>query len=176
MREVKGFWSDTRGSAALEFVVLFAPLAFLIFTMGELGAYMARSVMLDRGVNIAMRDVRVGKLPGNTSREQLEALRTKICENAFLIDQCNDRLLVEVEELGASGAFGTNVVNCHNTADPELVPADKFTPPGLSGITVIRACLVSNPIFPGVGLGAKLAVLPDGNYAVVSRSAFLNEQ
>ena len=50
-----------------------------------------------------------------------------------------------------------------------------FDPGTRSEIMVIRACLIVDPIFPGMGLGAMLPVDASGGYSIVMQSAFMNE-
>ena len=86
------FLRDENGNATLEFVVLFPFLMFMILSLGEAGTLMARAVMLDRGLNLAIRDVRLGLTPGITH----DQLKGKICEGAFLLNSCADEVLLEL--------------------------------------------------------------------------------
>lgn len=172
---LRRFIAAEDGGPSIEFVVLFGPLLYLIFMIGELGVFMTRSVMLERGLDMAMRDVRLGIVQTEQDEEEIDAVRRRICENAFLLVGCEESLLLEVTPLQDVAAFGSSEVQCVNTADPNISPADKFTPPGREQITFVRACLVSSPIFPGVGLGAQLPRVEGGGYAIVSETAFMNE-
>jgi Flp pilus assembly protein TadG len=175
LTQLRQFLADEHGGPTVEFVVLFAPLLYLIFTIGELGVFMMRAVMIERGLDMAMRDVRLGTIETGEDETEVEAVRRRICEEAFLLFGCEDRLLIEVTPLADVSSFGTSEVNCVNSSDPSLSPADKFTPPGREQITFVRACLVSSPIFPGVGLGAQLPRLEGGGYGIIAETAFMNE-
>jgi hypothetical protein len=165
---VRRFIRCTDGNATIEFVVLFGPLLYMIFTIAELGIFMTRTVMFDRGLDIAMRDVRLG-IPTNP-----EAVKTAICENAFLLIDCENAIYLEVTPLDDFTAFGSTSVTCRDQT-VAIQPADKFTPPGNEKKTFVQACLSVSPLFPGVGLGAMLPKLPDGNYGIIARTAFMNE-
>ena len=173
---VRRFVREEHGGPSIEFAVLISPLLYLIFTIGELGVFMMRSVMLERGLDIAMRDVRLGIVEPNEDETVIDAVRRKICENAFLLVGCEDRILIEVAPLPAVATCGSGTVDCVNTSDPNLSPADKFTTPGKEEITFVRACLVSSPIFPGVGLGAQLPRVEGGGYGIVAQTAFMSER
>ena len=54
------FLKDDRGTATIEFLFVF-PVIFLIFTASfESSMYMARSIMLDRSVDLVVRQLRLG--------------------------------------------------------------------------------------------------------------------
>ena len=73
--------------------------------LGEVGTYMARNVQLERSLDIAVRDVRLGSPEVATH----EGLKDRICTEAFLISDCRDNLLLELVTFGAVGSFGGGV-------------------------------------------------------------------
>ncbi|MEM8791992.1 MAG: TadE/TadG family type IV pilus assembly protein [Pseudomonadota bacterium] len=172
---IQQFVDCERGGPSVEFVVLVLPLMYLIFSIAELGVFMMRSVMLERGVDMAMREVRLGTLAPGEDETEIDLVRRNICENAFLLTGCEDRILIEVAPLTSAANFGSGNAKCVNTADPDISPQDQFTPPGREQITFVRVCLVSEPFFPGVGLGSKMTWLSTGDYAIIAQSAFMNE-
>jgi len=40
---------------------------------------------------------------------------------------------------------------------------------------MVRVCALSKPLFPTTGFGVGMQVDPDGNYAMVATTAFVNE-
>jgi len=171
LRPLRRFLSDRRGNATLEFVVLVFPLVYLIFTIVELGVYMTRSVMVQRGLDITMREVRLGLAPGM----EPEDIKRSICDDAFLLVGCEEALQLEVTPLDDVDLFGSSEVNCQDRTDDDIEPVTTYDPGGASELMFVRACLVVNPIFPGVGLGAKLPTDASGGYAIVAETAFVNE-
>lgn len=170
------FATCEEGGASVEFVILFLPIVYLIFTIAELGVFMMRVVSLERGVDMAMRAVRLDIINPGEDETEVEAVRREICRNAFLISNCDSRITIEVTPLTDVSDFDRDGgVRCVNSNDPDLSPVDQFTPPGAGQITFVRVCLVSYPIFPGVGLGAKLPKLETGGYGIVFETAFMNE-
>lgn len=163
-------WRDTSGTATLEFVILVPALVYVIFSIAELGVVMARSTMLDRGMSVAVRDLRLGLTPGITHDD----IKDKICEAAFLLTDCRDNLLLELVPIPDITSFPSSTVTCVDRTS-EIEPMTTFDPGARSEIMLIRACLVVDPLFPGVGLGAALPKDASGGYALLSRSAFMNE-
>ncbi|MEM1346256.1 MAG: hypothetical protein AAGI34_16965 [Pseudomonadota bacterium] len=177
------FVGDERGAVTAEFVVLFMPLCYMLFMIAELSVYMTRQALLERGLNMAVRDLRLGALevPGlaegaePTEAQSAAAFRARICEGAFLLTECNDRLRIEVTPFETFTEFGESGFICPNTFDPDLSPMDLYTPVSRQQLTLVKACLVSSPIFPGVGLGAQMDWIEGSGYANVSRTAFISE-
>ena len=168
------FRNDTAGNATLEFVILIPFLTMFFLALGEVGTYMARNVQLERSVDIAVRDVRLGKSAVATH----DGLKDRICAEAFLISDCRENLLLELVTFGAIGSFGGGVptggVRCVNRAS-DIDPVIEFDVSGPGEIVVVRACLVADPVFPTTGF---LALMPDeigGGYAVLTQTAFINE-
>lgn len=185
------FLAQERGNATIEFTVLILPLIFIIFTIAELGVFMTRSVMISRGTDLAIRDVRLGTLPvggtfdpdGDGGQEPVQddglPFKQRVCDGAFLITDCVTQLQVEVTELSDVSLFDSATVQCvDEPAKTTITPvsAASFDPGDPSEIMFVRVCLVVNPLFPGVGLGAQLATdALSGGYAIVAETAFMNE-
>ena len=169
------FLGDTRGNATLEFVVLFPWLLFMIFQIAELGVFMAQSAMLHRGVDMAMREVRLQ--PASTD---VATVRNRICEEAFLLFNCAERLQIQVTPItSAADMQGLDPMECVDRSEETFTPADKFTAPGTEQLTFVRVCLAASPLFPATGLGAQLPRIYDseGNedYGIVAETAFFSE-
>ena len=164
------FLRNEDGNATLEFVVIFPFLTYLIFTLAEVGTLMARTVMLDRGLDIAMRDVRLGL----TENPTVADIRREICTAAFLLNECESSVLLELVPITDPTSFPTTPVQCINRTE-EIEPATTFDPGVRSQIMFVRACIVVDPLFPGAGIGAMLPTEADGGYAILARSAFVNE-
>jgi hypothetical protein len=149
---------------------LFPFLVFMLFSIAEAGVLMTRTVMLERGVDIAVRDLRLGPTTGVTHDE----IRKKICNAAFLLGECEAVVLLELAPLDHVASFPAGETKCIDRTS-KVDPSIYFNPGTRSEIMVIRACLIVDPIFPGVGLGAMLPVDASGRYAIVMQSAFMNE-
>ena len=163
-------WREESGNATIEFIVIFPLLMYFIFSMGEIGVLMTRSMMLSRGIDIAIRDVRLGLTAGITHDD----LKVQICDAAFLLGECEDVILLELSPMPNAGSFPTAAVSCvDRTSDVE--PVINFNPGARSEIMLVRACLIVDPVFPGTGIGALLPKDASGGYSIVVQSAFMNE-
>lgn len=171
---VAAFRRDQRGNATIEFVILFPLLFYILISMGEAGAMMARSVMLERGLDIAVREIRLGILPNGTDEEIHDHIKAQICDAAFLIGDCERNLLVEIVPLADPNGVPVGPANCIDRMS-EVDPVLNVTPGTASEIMFVRACIVLDPIFPASGLGALLPVDESGGYSIVTQSAFMNE-
>jgi hypothetical protein len=163
-------WRDTSGNATMEFVVLFPFLMYMILSIGEAGVLMTRTVMLDRGLDIAIRDLRLGLTPGVTHDD----IKQQICDAAFLLGECEDVVLLELLPLPNAASFPAGGANCIDRTS-EIEPTITFTPGARSEIMFVRACLIVDPVFPGMGLGAMLSTDASGGYSIVAQTAFVNE-
>ena len=164
------FRRDTSGNATMEFVIVFPALLYMLFTMAEAGVLMTRTAMLTRGLDIAIRDLRLGLTPGVTHDD----IKESVCDAAFLLGDCDDVLLLELTPLPDIDSFPASGATCvDRTADVE--PTISFIPGARSEIMFVRACVIVDPVFPGAGLGAMLPADASGGYAIVAKSAFMNE-
>lgn len=163
------------GNASIEFVFLF-PVFMFLFTVGfEAGLYMIRNVLLERGVHIAVRDVRLG----NGNVPDFEGLRVSICENAGLIPDCVDSLQIEMQSIpitpGGVATMQTDArcVDRQSTDNP--LTGTTYDVGEENEVMIVRACVLAQPLFPSTGIGVGLGVDRDGNYAMVATTAFVNE-
>jgi uncharacterized membrane protein YgcG len=170
-----GFRAREDGNATIEFVILFPMFIFLFLTGFEAGYYMVRNVMLERAVDVAVRDVRLsnGQIPGFVK------LKENICVNAGIIPDCVNSLQIELVEI-AAGPGGVNAVNgpvrCvdkDSTDDP--LSGTNFDIGGQNRLMMIRVCALSQPLFPTTRLGVGMKADNQGNYAIVATTAFVNE-
>lgn len=167
---ISRFLREPSGSATVEFVVIVPVLFYLIFSIAEAGVLMTRSVMLDRGLDIAMRDIRLGLSPDAT----YDDIKDKICDAAFLLTTCDEDVLLELAPLPDAASFPVGGADCvDRTSDVE--PTVTFDPGARSEIMFVRACIIVDPLFPGMGLGAMLPKDASGGYAIVTQTAFMNE-
>ena len=171
MRAFRTFKKTEDGSATVEFVLVFSFLIVFVFAFFELGWLMSRQMMLDRGVDVAMRDVRLGKPNAATH----DALKEKVCDYAAILKNCRQDLVIELVRMDISSAYPRNAPNCRDRTDYGVNPVIHYTPGGREQIMFVRACMVIDPIFPGMGVGLQLPKDASGGFQMVSYSAFMNE-
>lgn len=173
---IKNFSRDERGVASVEFVLVF-PVFFGFFLMTyESGMYSIKHVMLERGVDIAVRDVRIGAMP-NPTRAQL---RNRICEVAMIIPNCISQLDIEmVRRDPAAWVAMPATVECvdRGVVNEEETEVDTTAN---NQLMVIRVCARVDPLLPTTGIGRAIVQLNDsdaagGSIALVSTAAFVVE-
>ncbi|MGR3512566.1 MAG: TadE/TadG family type IV pilus assembly protein [Paracoccaceae bacterium] len=176
------FKRNEDGTATVEFVFLF-PLFMAIFLMGfESGYYMVRNVMLERAVDISVREIRLG----NGRVPDFDLLKAQICETGLIFPDCQDpaspsrAIHITMEEIditpGAIAAF-QGPAKCTNqfSNEPQWDETD-YNPGDTNRMMIIQVCAAVTPLFPttGIGLGLQNDEL-GGAYALVATSAFVTE-
>lgn len=171
---VRRFLRGGRGSATVEFVIVFPLFLTLLCSTAESGLLMLRQVMLDRALDIAVRDLRIGTWQEPTH----DLVKRRICDAALMIPDCEDTVLLELREISTATwdlpATDATCVDRPAELNPMANMPD-FRQGGGDALMLVRACAVFDPIFPGAGLGLDLVGDRDGNYALVSASVFVNE-
>jgi hypothetical protein len=171
-RRLRRLWRREDGTATIEFVI-FVPVVVTIFMASvESGFYMIRHVMLERGVDLVMREFRLGHLGSVTHDE----LRDLICEATPIMNDCQSILKVSLEPINtASWTMPVAPATCVDrggTIDP---PPPIYVPGSSNQIMVVRVCAVQDPIFPSTGIGLQLRADSQGGYQLVAATIFVNE-
>lgn len=159
------------GSGTIEFVI-FTPFFFMIFmSTFELGMLFTRQVMLDRGIDMTVRQIRLGAVSPVTPF----VVKQMICDRAVMIPDCMNQLKLEMRPLDPRNWGNVpNEADCVDRGDPS-VPVREFTPGVMNELMVIRACALFDPYFPTTGLGSQLPRQSGDAYALVSTSSFVIE-
>ena len=170
------FKADETGAASVEFVII-APLYFaLMLSTFEAGWLMTKSMMLERGMDLTMRDLRLGVYP-NPSHQDMKKI---ICDNAAILKDCEASMLLELVPITtAADVPGANNTVCRDRSSP-TDPTPTVTFNTTRGDRVletmyVRACVMVDPLVPGIGLALHLPKDPTGGIAMVSYGAFVNE-
>lgn len=168
---LRRFRRSESGSATLDFVLMF-PAVMLIFTSSyESGVLSTRHVMLERGLDTTVRDVRIGRIPNPTHERLVE----RICEIASIIPDCTSNVRLEmVPRDPRNWTAPSNTVMCVDRAD--LGPPVLNFNTGLNNqLMVLRACALFDPMIPTTGLGKQIPKESGGAYALVATSAYVME-
>ncbi len=173
-RSAKRFRKDESASSTVEFVIVFPLFIAVVLAMFEAGWIMTKSMMLDRGTDLAMRSVRLG-LYNNPTRAKI---RNDICDIATIIDDCNSTLVVEMTRIDPNDVnvdWPGATAECYDRGIVDFEPTTGFNPGAPTEIMFVRVCALVDPIFPLIGLGARLPQEPNGGFRLTSYSAFNNE-
>ncbi|WP_166416139.1 TadE/TadG family type IV pilus assembly protein [Cochlodiniinecator piscidefendens] len=159
------------GNSTIEFALFFPMFIVLFISAFEAGLLSIRGILIERALDIAVRDLRLGTWTPPTHT----ALRQRVCDNAIGIPQCMDTLLLEMQPVSTeSWDLLSNNAQCVDRSQTVL-PATTFDGGHENNIMLVRACAVFSPIFPQIGLGYHIQKDSTGGYAVIASSAFVNE-
>jgi hypothetical protein len=189
MTRITSFLADEAGSATIEFVFVI-PIVMTIFMASfESSLYMARHVLLERGVDIVVRDIRLGNLDYMSTMSQAEQhqlLKTLICESGALVESiatCIDSMRIWMQPINTANfamvAPPRSCVDRSAPVDPmdPGPPTSEFALGTDNEIMLMRICLKEDPLFPTTVIGASMVAggEGDGAYALVTTSVFVNE-
>jgi Flp pilus assembly protein TadG len=159
------------GQLLVEFA-LAVPLVFTIFlTSVEMGMVQVRQMFLERGLDVAVRDIRL-----NTSAKLTPSqVKQKICDQAGFLPDCMETLRLEMTtaDMRSFAAFGASA-DCIDTSQP-ITPLRQFVHGNNHELMMIRACYMFKPVFPTSGLGKQFAKDGSGRVKMVAYSGFVQE-
>ena len=165
------FRKDEDGSAAVEFVLYFSLVSFILFAAIEMAYMNLRHAMLERAVDISVRDIRLstGDVP------TYDAVRTSVCTDAAILANCETNLRLEMLEVDPRTFTGLDTTaDCQN-AEEEPRPKRAFDPGSDNALMLMRACLKYKPMMPTTGLAARLDLDDQGYAQMVVTAAFVQE-
>ena len=164
------FARNETGSTSTEFVIVFPVIMWFVLTIFETGFIATRMVMLEHGMDMAARDIRLGS-PTVTTHD---GLKQTICDHSQILINCERDLLVEVVEMDLNSAYPQNQPNCIDRTG-EIEPVITFNAAERSKIMFVRACMIIDPLFPGHGITLGLPPDNTGGFQLVAYTAFKNE-
>lgn len=159
------------GTSTIEFVILFPVFILLLLVGIEAGVMMTRHAMMERAVDISMRDLRLGLDPEPTHQK----LKESICQNAVIVPGCMENLLLELAPINTTTwALPPQPPACIDRTD-DIEPVLNFVAGAGNQMMMVRACLVIDPMFPTTPLGLRLPLDASGGFQMTSASSFVNE-
>ncbi len=164
------FRDDESANPTVEFVILVPTVMWIVFSVLEAGWLMTQQTMLNRGVNLAVRDLRIDRFPNPTA----DTVKERICEYSVILRDCVNALHLEL--VPSDDPISTASATCVDRTG-NIEPMVNFVPGSrvVIEVMVLRACFVMDPLIPGAGLGTQLVLDPSGAYQMVSYAAFVNE-
>jgi len=160
------------GTATIEFVLV-VPVVITIFMASvEAGFYMAKHVLMERGLDLVMRDIRMGYVD---DLENGNKVRELVCAATPILSDCENILMVEMQLISTNTfAMPEDPPRCiDRSAETKL--DDDITSGGSHEIMFIRVCAVQDPMFPSTGIGLQLRPESGGGYQMATASVFVNE-
>lgn len=161
------------GNATVEFVLVFPVIMAIFLASFELGLLQLRHTMLERGLDVAVRTVRLS----TNAMPDYATLRDDICEQAMLVVDCSNSLKLEMIRLDPWSSFAD--VEAPDCIDRpvDFTPARTWTEGGANDLILLRACVLFDPLFPTTGIGYQLSSDFDneGTYALTAKTIFVAE-
>ena len=159
------------GSSTLEFLLVL-PAAFVFAgATYETGFIGMRDMMLERAVDVTVRDVRVGIISEPTHQN----LKENICNEALVIPDCMNQVKLEMLRKDVRDYVGLDdqpdCIDREATGEPMV----NFTNGGNNELMILRACSLFDPMLPTAKIGASVPKQSDGAYALVATSSFVLE-
>jgi len=168
---LRRFRKEEDGQVMVEFA-LAIPLIFTMFlTSVEMGIYALRQSFLDRGLDMAIREIRLGTGSGITHSQ----IKSRICEYSGFLPDCDVALRLEMNPVDprAFQGFGA-AADCVDTSQAVTLPRN-FGNGFEHQLMLMRACYKFDPIFPTTGLGYAFDKDGSGQATMVSLSGFVQE-
>lgn len=144
---LRRFFRTDRAAATAEFVIGF-PLVFLMFIVTlETCFLMMRATMLQRGLEMAIRDVRLG----NIKNPLMSVMEQAVCDRIQIVPNCTSSLTLEftlVNQASFQMPAPTQPCTVRSAADAQARSASIYSTGAANDLLVVRACLVVNAISP----------------------------
>lgn len=162
---------DERGSSAVEFVLVFPVMATMMVMTLEMGFVTLRHTLLERGLDMAVREVRLG----TGTAPQHDEIKDLVCQNAMFLLDCDEELYLEMVPTTTMAFSGLHNVTSCTDAPVESRPVRTFTPGQQNELVLMRACVLYDPIFTEALLPRMLQSDESGKSAIIAVTAFVQE-
>ena len=156
------------GTATLEFVLVFPVIMTIFMASFESGLLMVRSVMLERSVDMMVRELRLGHYDVVTDA----LLKREICARTIIFPNCESSMKVQMDRVSTDTwnipAQSLRCTNRNTTADPVVDYGAVVD----NDLMMIQVCVILQAIFPTSGIAMRLPKDPEGGYFLFARTAF----
>jgi len=143
MHMLRRFRSDEGGYSTVEFIIVASTFLTGFFWVFETGLVLTKKVMLERALDMTVRELRLHSSPLYTH----DYVKTKICERAFMLDDCSTNLLLELEVLDLEAGFSAPI-SCVDKEN-DITPVTTWEPGQRNEVIYMRACIVVYPMITG---------------------------
>ncbi|MGA0539409.1 TadE/TadG family type IV pilus assembly protein [Neotabrizicola sp. VNH66] len=174
LRGLRRLWRREDGNASIEFAIALPATLMIFMASVEAGYYMIRHVMMERGLDLVMRDYRLGRYPQITHSQ----LRTLVCNATPILRNCERDLKVWVSPINTTTwSVNTSAFYCgdgNGTLNAQTTGT--VLNGGANQPMFVRICTLQNPIFPTTGIGLELrADSRTGGYQLAAATVVVNE-
>lgn len=168
---LRRFRREENGHITVEFA-LAVPLIFTLFmTSVEMGIYSLRQSFLDRGLDMAVRNVRLNTGTAYTHND----IKQMVCDFSGFLPDCDSALKIEMNPINPRSFSGFGgAADCADVSLP-VTPSRTFVHGSEHQLMMLRACYMFKPVFPTSGLGYSFTKDGSGRVKMVSMSGFVQE-
>lgn len=166
-RQLRRFLRNESAVVAAEWAIAF-PLYFGLFLWSMEVAYMmTRTSMLDRSLDMVVRDLRLGRL--GTANPSVQFLEERVCSRTTLFPDCMESLTLEFTNVNLTTFAMPNTDLPCVLRTPEIKAGrggQTYNVGAANDLMVVRACMLVDTIIPFDG-----PII----YRLNANSAFVNE-
>jgi hypothetical protein len=171
LRRLVRRFAREEGTATVEFVILFPVFMVLTVSAIEMGVLTLRQAMIERGVDLTVRNLRVGTWHDPSADDVKHA----ICNGAAIIPNCLNVIHLELRPISTTTWQVPSAAPTCVDRTSDVKPVVNYTPGKRNELMLLRACVVVSPMFAHYGLAANLPLDSSGGYHLIASTAFVNE-
>ncbi|MCA0869626.1 pilus assembly protein [Seohaeicola saemankumensis] len=170
-RKLSRFSRSENGSSTIEFAITFPSVIFLMLSGIELGFVNLHHSMLERAMDLTVREIRLG----TGAAPQHDEIKDRICARAGFIEECGNNLKLEMVQVDPRNWAGIDANPDCTDKSEDVNPVRNFVNGLDNELMILRACAKIDPVFPTTGLGANMQKDDFGQYSLVATSVFVQE-
>lgn len=159
------------GQSTVEFAITFPAVITILLSGIELGFVNLQHSMLERAMDMTVRDIRLG----TGAAPQHDEIKALICQRAGFVQACEENLRLEMVRVDPRNWNGISATPDCTDKSEEVAPVRNFVNGLDNELMILRACAKIDPVFPTTGLGANIPKDAYGQYALVATSVFVQE-
>jgi Flp pilus assembly protein TadG len=170
IRSWRRFARNDQGTSTVEFVLVAPVLLSIFFWVFETGFIMTQQMMLERALDLTVREMR---LSNDTTFTQ-EFITDAVCQKAKVFKNCAGVLQLELTPITTAADIPVTATTCVNRANT-VKPVTNFNTGARGEIVYMRACIVVDPLLAKGAMGIGFTLDSTGGLRLVAETAFLNE-
>ncbi len=172
MNMLARFRRDEAGSVeTISFAIWLPIILITLLTALEVGAYTARATMLERALDLVVRDIRLG----TGTAPQHDEIKTAICERSVILPNCETNLRLEMLQRDPRAWDALPMTADCTDASLSVAPVRAFENGQSNELMVLRACAKVSPIFPITWMAEAIHKDGAGDYALMAATSFVQE-
>lgn len=170
LAKVVRFKRSEDGNVTLEFVLLFPSLLLFIVGAMEYAFVTMQQSMLERSVDLVVRDIRLGTGKAFTH----DQIKKSICDRTLMVNDCDQNLRLEMIVQNAyEGINLPEQPDCTDNSE-EVKPVRSFKNGQANELMILRACAKVDPLLRTTQMRRAL-VDETGQIALTATTAFVQE-